>query len=451
MSSLRRVPLFAVLALVLIVAGVLSSMAKDTDPTQLPSGLSLASNAESTALYCTGLTSAKDGASGRVTFVNTSSSAHVITIDDVSDAGGHLSRQASLGAYQSISVDPSAHLTGDSFGVGAQVSGGGVVGVEATNSDTSEAPCISTGVTNWFGAGFDTTVGSNAELSVYNPTATPAVFNVSTYSSAGYVAPPKFQGYAVGPHAQAELDLGTALVNLTNVGVHVHVLRGALVIVGVQKSGATVSLNSGSTEPSTAALFPRVTTAESALAQIRLANPGSQSAQVSLSVTLAPFHVPTQSVTVPAYGSALASITPNPAIPASGYASITLSSNHPVIATLATGTGTDVALTSPELPESEFFVDDVTGHGFDAAALTNTSTKSITVKVTTLKTSAVRATGIIHLDGGATADLKSDFAGLSSLHGVLMLVQASKPALLVTLTLPTKPVGTAVVQPLDGR
>ena len=103
-----------------------------------------------------------------------------------------------LRPYQQYGFDPNVEIGGDYFGVGAQVSGGGVVGVEVTKDHTSEAPCISTGVTNWFAAGFDTTVGSCAVLSVYNPTATPAVFNVSTFSASGYVAPAKFQGYAVG-------------------------------------------------------------------------------------------------------------------------------------------------------------------------------------------------------------------------------------------------------------
>ena len=45
------------------------------------------------------------------------------------------------------------------------------------------------------------------------------------------------------PHSQAEINLGTAIVDLQNVGVHVRVLRGALDIVGLQQSGPTVSFN----------------------------------------------------------------------------------------------------------------------------------------------------------------------------------------------------------------
>ena len=64
MSNLRRLPLFIVLAVALIVVGVLSSTTKSVDPSQLPSALALNGSAESTALYCTGFTSTKIGASG---------------------------------------------------------------------------------------------------------------------------------------------------------------------------------------------------------------------------------------------------------------------------------------------------------------------------------------------------------------------------------------------------
>jgi hypothetical protein len=455
MSSLRRVPLLIVLAITLIALGIFSSTAKSVDPSQLPSALALNGSAESTALYCTGFSSDRLGESGRVIFLNTTDRSHLVTIDDASNVGDDYSRQVNLGPYRQYGFDPSAGLHGDYFGVGAQVSGGGVVGVEVTRNRTSEAPCISTGITNWFAAGFDTTVGSSAILSVYNPTATPAVFNVSTFSSSGYVDPAKFQGYAVGAHSQAELNLGTEIVAMSDVGVHVRVLRGTLDIVGLQQSGPTVSYNTGVSEATTSALFPLVTTANSATAQIRFSNPGPTPANVTLGVTLAPFHVPNQTLTVPPYGSAVASITPNPAIPAASYASVTMSSSQPVIAALATGTGKDVALSAPGSSEPEFLMGDFTGRGVDEATFTNTSTRSIEVEIATLPspgaaTAKSTYTGF-RLDANTTETLKDVLPSLSNLRSVQMIVTASRPSLLIALTLPTKPAGMTVVSPLDGR
>jgi hypothetical protein len=453
MNSLRRAPLFVVLALALIVVGLFSSIAKSTNPSQLPSTLALNGRAESTALYCTGFSNAKLGESGRVILVNTTDDSHEVTIDHVSNLGVGFSNELNLGAYEQFGFDPSTGVHGDYFGVGAQVSGGGVVGVEVTRGRTSEAPCISTGITNWFAAGFDTTVGSTATLSVYNPTATPAVFNVSTFSSQGYVAPQKFQGYAVGAHSQAEINLGIAIVDLRDVGVHVRVLRGTLDIVGLQKSGPTVSYNTGVEEPSTSAIFPLVTTANNATAQIRFSNPGPTPANVTLKVTLASYHVPNQTVSVPPYGSAVASITPNTAIPAAGYASVSMNSSQPVIAALATGTGNNVALSAPQSPEPEYLVGDFTGRGFDAATLTNTSSKSISIDVTRLTAigGATTISSPLHLAGDTSESVKSALPELANLRGVVMIVQASRPSLIVTLTLPTRPAGMTVVSGLDGR
>jgi hypothetical protein len=453
MNSLRRVPLFLALALALVVVGVVSSTTKSVDPSQLPSALALNGRAESTALYCTGFSSTKIGASGRVIFLNTTDASHEITIDDVSNIGLSESSEVKLHPYEQYAFDPGVEIGGDYFGVGAQVSGGGVVGVEVTKDHTSEAPCISTGVTNWFAAGFDTTVGSSAVLSVYNPTATPAVFSVSTFSASGYVAPAKFQGYAVGPHSQAEIDLGTEIVDLQDIGVHVHVLRGSLDVVGLQQSGPTVSINPGIAAPSTTAIFPLVTTAEDATAQIRFANPGPTSVNVTLTVALAPYHVPNQTLTLAPYGSAVATITPNSAIPAASYASVSMSASAPVISSLATGSGDDVALSAPPSPEPEYLIGDFTGGGFDAATLTNTSSHSISLSISTLPSSRTThfSDTVVHLDAKTTENVKSALPGLSDLRGVVMIVKASRPTLVVTLTLPTKPAGMTVVSGLDGR
>jgi len=62
-----------------------------------------------------------------------------------------------------------------------------------------------------------------------------------------------------------------------------------------------------------------------------------------------------------------------------------MTSSQPVIPALATGTGNDVALSAPTSPEPEYLVGDFTGRGFDAATLTNTSSRSISIDVTTLR------------------------------------------------------------------
>ena len=455
-STVRRSSLFLVLALALVATGVLSSLSTSRNPSILPSGLAVNSQAESTALYCTGLSSVRGGVSGRVTFLNTTSSSRNVSIMVVSNKGKKWEKKALIMAHATLSIDPATVLVGDNYGVAAQVSGGGVVAEEITTSKSAQAPCISTGVTDWYGAGFDTTVGSSADVSIYNPTATPAVINVSTYSNVGFTAPSKFQGLSVAAHSQIEVNLGDQIVSTRNVGVHVKVVRGTADIVGVQIAGSVASFNSGIAAPSTTALYPAVTTANNTTVQVRIANPGPVAANVTVAIALNRYKIAPATLSVRPYTSGFASITPNPAVPVAGYASVRVSSSQPVFTSLAAGSGTEVALSSPGRPESEFLIADFSGLGYDAATVTNTSSKSVTLTFSTLTGSTTSVSGVQRQLRANTTErvltlLNSPPTTLSTLRGSSLLVTSSRPVLMVTLTLPTRPRGTQVVAPLDGR
>jgi len=450
-SSRRHLPLLGVLASVLIVTGVASTLIKPTNPTALPTGLNVASNAESTALYCTGLTSGPGGVAGEVTFLNTATSTRSMAIQIVSDTGRRLSTSLAVPARGARSLRPDLLVKGNSFGLAAQVNGGGVVAEEVTSQRTAEVPCASAGVTSWYASGFDTLVGSNAQLSIYNPTATPAVMDVTTFSSSGFGAPAAYQGLSVAAHAQIELNLGKVVVNATNVGVRVNVLRGSVDVVGVQRSGQVVSLDPGATDTTTVSWFPRVTTVSRAVAQLRVANPGAQPANVTVNVSLPPFTVTPLTLTVAPFMSGVVVLTPNPAIPAHGYASVSMTSSEPVIATLATGAGSGIALSPALVPAKTFLLADFAGRGYDAATVTNTSSRTIGVTFSVeAKGTRHAATGTIRLDADTTSSVLGLFSGVTTLTGTTLLITASKAALLVSATLPTSPKGVTVVSPLYG-
>ncbi|HEY1825811.1 MAG TPA: hypothetical protein VGG21_07620, partial [Acidimicrobiales bacterium] len=93
----RRVPLVAVLAVLVALVGYLASSSTPTNPSSLQTGLGVTTNAESTALYCTGLTS---GASGRVSFFNTAGDPRTLSVSVVSSSGSRWSGTLELGAHQ---------------------------------------------------------------------------------------------------------------------------------------------------------------------------------------------------------------------------------------------------------------------------------------------------------------------------------------------------------------
>ncbi len=450
MASRPRPPLLGVLLVLLVLAG-LTTLAKSSNVAPDASSLSSSSGSNSTALYCTGLSGTSGNQLGHFTFLNTTDFTRRLNVHVVSDKDGTSLTSLTLGPHSAQVVVPQKEVKGNSFAVAVQVNGGGVVGEEVANS-SAEAPCVGAGVTSWYASGFDTTVGSTADLSIYNPTATPAVFNISAFSPSGYSAPAPFQGLAVGAHDQTEINLGSQIVNTSDIGVRVRVLRGSVVIDGVQESGSVASFAQGQSTLTKTAWYPAVTTVNSALAQIRVTNPSGASVDVVANVRVANYTVAPQDLTVAPYASADIVVTPNSAIPAAGYASVSVKASAPVATSLVTGTAAGTALSSMVTPSDDFIIADFAGKGFDVADVTNTSKDSMKVNFTVIPTpGGQKASGQVQLAPGTTEGILGVFNGLSTLKGQTLLVTGSRSSLLVTLTLPTTPTGVVVVSPLDGR
>ncbi len=457
----RDGPLAVLLILALVATATLTSVLRPKNPTALPTGLAVSANVESSALYCTGLSDTAGGVQGAVTFLNTGRAPRTVTVEIVSDTGHRASATLHLGGYTRTSLSPDQLVDGHSFGVSAVVNGGGVVADEVTATHSSVTPCSGAGVTSWYASGLDTSVGSSAVLSFYNPTATPAVINVTADTPSGFVAPAPFQGLPVAAHAQVELNLGGQIVNTRNVGVHVRVLRGALVIAGVENSKAVGSIDVGTETPASDAWLPEVTTADQALAEVSLANPGPDQIQVLIHVSLGTFKVPVQTITLAPYSGGDVTITPNSAIPAAGLAVVHVHSAKPFVATLATGTPAGVALTPAPTPGDLFLLADF-ATGYASATLTNTSTHEMSVSFP--HTFQIKATGTSPAAGsliglrsgqaslapGATVDLSGVYAMASSLSGVSVEIRSARAGLVVSATLATTPVGRTVVVPSDG-
>lgn len=451
MNSLRRIPLLIILVVALVATGLATTLHRPTNPSQLPSGLSVSVNAESTALYCTGLVSGP--APGHVTFYNSANASRTLGVSVVSTRGQIWSGTVKIPAHGAQSLVPGqldkAPLRPKakipyvvSYGVGVEISGGGVVAEEVAAGGHAEVPCASAGTTRWFATGFSTTVGSSASLSVYNPTGTAAVMNVSVYTAGGFSAPEAFQGIAVPAHAEISVDLAKEIVNTSNIGLGVKVLRGALEIVGVQNSNGTLSYDPGLHATSTSAWLPNVTTAASASAQVRIANPNNEAANVSVTVGLGDYTVPVQTATVAPFATGTITITPNSAIPIAGYANLVVHSNVPVVTGLATGTGTWSAISSPQAPSNAYLVRNFSGLGFDAATVTNTSRHSIELTIAPYVGARKGAVvSGVKLKSGATEALSSITPGFMAQAGDTYVITATRPSVVLSLTQPSRPRG----------
>jgi hypothetical protein len=195
-----------------------------------------------------------------------------------------------------------------------------------------------------------------------------------------------------------------------------------------------------------------VTTVQSATAQIRIANPNDRPATVRVDVGLGTYKVPPQSTTINPYSTGTITITPNSAIPADGYAHLTLHSNVPVVTGLATGTGTTVALTSPQAPSGAYLVRNFSGLGFDAATVTNTSTHSAELTITSYESSKTNVSTMsgVKIAGGATENLSTLVPTFMKEPDDTYVIATAKPVLVLSLTVPSRPRGLFVVSTLDG-
>lgn len=442
-------PLLAAVVLGLVVSGVLNVGGAVTNPVPNPAVAGPA--AQSSALYCTGLTDARGGLRGLVSFINTTAAPRQVLVHAVATgAASAVATAFTLGPYGRHVVTPTNLLVGDTYALAAQVDGGGVSAVQVVTRFGTQAPCVNEGVTRWYGSGFDTTVGSAAILSVYNPTATAAVFNVTGFTPGGFSSPASLQGVSVGPHAEATIDLGHEIVATQNFGVQVTVLRGSLVVAGDQVSNNVSSLNYGTSLLASKGTFPLVTTANHAIAQVRIANPGPAPATVRLTVALAKFHVAPQSTLVAPYHSALITITPNTAIPAAGEASVTLAATRAVDATLVTGTTGGVTSSPLGTPVARAVLSDVTGNGFAQAVVTNAWRSATTLHWTLRRRGVLTSSGSTSLDAGATLSLGALLGGHAALRAATLVLTSVQPALVVSAVLPSFPAGVTLTFALNG-
>ena len=377
---------FAVLSLagMLALVGVGSALIHPSNATNLPSGLDIPVTAESTSIFCTGLTSANVGASGSIDYLNSVDlSRHVSVL--ISSDGGSAFSSFTIAAHGKYVFNPATFTKGSYFGVTAIVDGGGVVATENLDSpQPSSVPCQSTGVTNWFATGFDTTANSTAVISILNPTATPAVYNLQVETTGGFVAPAPLHGVLLQPFQETAVNLGSDIVDTSNIGVSLHVLRGSVVATGIQRIGATSpseSLVGGSTTIEKHIVFPSVTTANGSTADVRIANPSNATAQVTLNVELSNYSISPFTYSLAPFSSGDVVITPNPRVPAAGNAIVAIKANVAIDASLLSGTKAGSWLASNPVPSSSQVLGPPAGQNLSDENVVNLTKHRILVNV----------------------------------------------------------------------
>ncbi len=307
----RTATLVVVAAVVVGVAAVSALAPPPAAPSAPPTGDGLVVapiGAHASSLFCTtgAGTDAGAGATSAVVLTNTSRTAAVGLESAVSESIGPVRTRVVVPALGSVVVDPAAGLPAGATASSFSFAAGGVTGtaVVAGPQGWSTAPCVTQVSPEWDFAGGSTASGL-LDLSLYNPTAAPAVVDVTFLTSSGTVLDPQaYQGIAVAPGQLVVEGLGAYVQNQPVVATLVQATSGALVATELDQlvvpSGTGLALLRGSPGPSTTWRFAQTTAVPGGSVTLHVANPGTSSLVAHVSVSLPGATVLPHTLTVPA-------------------------------------------------------------------------------------------------------------------------------------------------------
>jgi hypothetical protein len=342
-----RAKLATVLGVALIVAsGAVSQLLRGPNVITQSSLQGDLSYVESNTLLCPALDAGTSPLNGVVTMWNSSPSDRHVTAT-LSNGLDNVSAEWDIPAGTSLSINPATYLPKTNITLRATVDGGGVVGlVRTTSGPTSSSPCRSVGTTSWNVAGLTSKDGAVARIVVMNPSATPSVINVATWSSIGYSLPAPYQGLVVPAAGQVTLNLSNVVVEATDISADITVLRGRIVATAMQLEGVNGSLVSGSDAPSTTQWYPAVPTDSLENVSLAVMNPSASATDIRVAVDVPGFEITPLRFTVPG-GASRVTLVPNSRIPSSGLASVKVTSRAPIVISLAMARGRLHRIQSP--------------------------------------------------------------------------------------------------------
>ncbi len=230
-----RLGMLAVILLASIGAGVADHLVHRAPPAPAPavpfSSIAPA-GVESTAWYCDGgMSAASASAATTISLVNTTSAEVSGTMTAVADTGRTKTMGIDIPA-RSQSVESPGLLVGGTFvATTVNLSGGGVLVSESVAGPLgwSETACSRSTSPEWYFASGSTIDGNTIALSLYNPTSTDAVVDLTFVTPSGITQPQPFEGIVVAPGALQVERIDAYVQDATSVSSVVQARTGAVV------------------------------------------------------------------------------------------------------------------------------------------------------------------------------------------------------------------------------
>lgn len=264
--------------------------------------------ASSSAWYCAASAGAPAGTQASVVLMNPSARAVEGRLDTVAPTG-----TGSQGT--GFAVPPGAQLVLPlPAGTAGRVvlDGGGVGAYEAVAGPLgwSATPCVSAAASQWYFAAGSTAPGVGTQLSLFNPTPSDAVVNVTFVSSTnGVMAPPAYQGLPVPAGSVVVENLSDHVQKVPLFATEVSTLSGTVVAAESTEAGGPgnggLSLVNGVAAPAAQWGFAQNTDLTGGGNTFTVLNPSAHSTTVRVSIELAQGQATPVTLQVP--GSSLAS------------------------------------------------------------------------------------------------------------------------------------------------
>jgi hypothetical protein len=253
--------------------------------------------AESAAWFCVGGTGAGGVAPSQLLFTNPVPTAVTATATSVAVGATSMAPVPPVAllapGHAQVAVAPAPGVTGGLVASTVVLDEGGV-GVSQVVSGAlgfSTAPCASTTARHWYFANASTAQGATVTLSLFNPTATIAVVDVSFVTAGGVIAPPAYQGIDVPGNSLVAENVGDHLPDTAAMATTVTTLSGAVVAAELetysQAGSGGPSIILGTKQPATSWSFAQNTDVSTGATVFHVFNPTPRPATVTVTVGLA--------------------------------------------------------------------------------------------------------------------------------------------------------------------
>ncbi len=295
-AHLSRDRRWRVLALVVVVvAGVAVAEGVRGAPAPAgaapsPSAMVGAPDAESSAWYCTGQSTAGGVSPGFLILTNTATRPVTATITAVTETGATAHAAVAVPA-NGVATPAIPALSSGSWESETVITAGGGVAVTQTVSDSlgwSQAPCRSTSSAQWYFASGSTAASNFLYISLLNPTSTPVVVDLSFVTPSGTVHPINYQGIVLPPGQVAVEDVTSEVQEIPVISTVVSTRTGRIVASAVQQfvgPGGTpggLSLVGGAAGPQEHWTIPQAQEVPGGSSEVDVFNPGAATETVTV-------------------------------------------------------------------------------------------------------------------------------------------------------------------------